>query len=94
MGGFRESNRDVIAKSILIAVQRARELGLPLQCGEFGCLPTAGRAIRLQYYRDMMSIFRQYNIAFASWDYHGSFSVVEDEAHQPDPELTAILTGK
>jgi endoglucanase len=94
MGGFRESNRDVISKSVLIAVQRARELGLPLQCGEFGCLPTAGRAIRLQYYRDLMSIFKEYNIAFASWDYHGSFSVVEDEAGHPDPELTAILTGK
>lgn len=93
-GGFRECNRETLEKNALIAVKRARELGLPLQCGEFGCLPTAGRAIRLRYYRDMISIFKQYNIAYASWDYHGSFSVVENEAHQPDWELIGIVTGK
>ena len=94
MGGFKDWDRDAIAKTVAIAVQRAKQLGLPIQCGEFGCLPTAGRTIRLQYYRDMMSIFKQYNIAFASWDYHGSFSVVENENLHPDLELISIITGK
>jgi endoglucanase len=94
MGGFKDWDRDAIAKTVAIAVQRAKQLGLPIQCGEFGCLPTAGRTIRLQYYRDMMSIFKQYNIAFASWDYHGSFSVVENENLHPDLELIGIITGK
>jgi endoglucanase len=94
MGGFKDWDRDAIAKTVAIAVQRAKQLGLPIQCGEFGCLPTAGRTIRLQYYRDMMSIFKQYNIAFASWDYHGGFSVVENENLHPDLELISIITGK
>ena len=93
-GGFKNCDRETIEKNILVAVKRAKELGLPLQCGEFGCLPNAGRAIRLQYYRDMISIFTQYNIAYASWDYHGSFSVVYNESGQPDNELTSIATGK
>jgi endoglucanase len=94
MGGFKYWDRDAIAKTIAVAVDRARQLGLPIQCGEFGCLPTAGRALRLQYYKDIMSIFKQYNIAFASWDYHGSFSVVENENLHPDLELIGIITGK
>jgi endoglucanase len=94
MGGFKYWDRDAIAKTIAVAVDRARQLGLPIQCGEFGCLPTAGRAPRLQYYKDIMSIFKQYNIAFASWDYHGSFSVVENENLHPDLELIGIITGK
>ncbi len=94
MGGFRNCDRETITRSVYMAVQRAQQLGLPLQCGEFGCLPAAGRTIRLQYYRDMMSVFRQYDIAFASWDYHGSFSVVENETQQPDKELINIITGK
>lgn len=91
-GGFRECNREIIAQNILVAVQRAKALGLPLQCGEFGCLPNAGREIRLQYYRDMISIFKEYNIAYASWDYHGGFSVVYNASNQPDHELISIVT--
>jgi endoglucanase len=93
--GFKEANRETIASMIAIAVNTAKKLGLPIQCGEFGALPTAGRAIRLQYYRDVVSIFKQYNIAYASWDYRGSFSVVFlNEGDKPDTELIAIMTGK
>jgi endoglucanase len=57
------------------AIRRAKELGLPLYCGEFGCLPTVPRADRLAYYRDLVAIFDSEGIAWANWEYKGDFGI-------------------
>jgi endoglucanase len=59
------------------AVRRARELGLQLYCGEFGCLPSAPRGCRLAYMRDIISVFESEGIAWASWEYKGEFGIYE-----------------
>lgn len=33
-------DKDVMEKEIAVVVKRAKELGFPLYCGEFGCYPT------------------------------------------------------
>ena len=50
--------------------------GLPLYCGEFGCYYKTPRPLRLAWYADMMSVFEQFDIAWANWDYKGSFGIV------------------
>jgi endoglucanase len=59
------------------AIERARELGLQLYCGEFGCLPTVPRADRLAYYRDIIDVFESEGLAWANWEYKGDFGIFE-----------------
>lgn len=91
--GLQEWNRKALVDIVQVAVDRAEELGLPLYCGEFGCLPTPGRDIRLRYYRDMVSVLDQFGLARANWDYKGGFSIVDARTLEADAELIHILTG-
>ena len=59
------------------AIRRARELGLQLYCGEFGCMPTVPRAARLAYYRDIVGVFESEGIAWCNWEYKGDFGLFE-----------------
>ena len=59
------------------AIARAKELGLQLYCGEFGCLPTVPRKARLAYYRDIVGVFEASGIAWANWEYKGDFGISE-----------------
>ncbi len=78
------------------AIARARELGLQLYCGEFGCLPTVPRADRLAYYRDIITVFEDAGMAWANWEYKGDFGIFEWFREQtrigaPDVELIDTL---
>jgi len=59
------------------AIASARERGLQLYCGEFGCLSTVPRAARLAYYRDIVGVFDAAGIAWACWEYKGDFGLAE-----------------
>ena len=41
-----------------------------------GPLAPTPLALRLAWYKDMVSIFNEYNIAWANWDYKGGFAPV------------------
>jgi endoglucanase len=72
-----EWSRDRIVRELEPAIRRARELGLQLYCGEFGCLPTVPRADRLAYYRDIVSAFELSGMAWANWEYKGDFGILK-----------------
>jgi len=85
-----------IRQELAPAIQRARELGLQLYCGEFGCMPTVPRADRLAYYRDMVDVFESAGMAWANWEYKGDFGIFEWFPEQkssgaPDNELIDTL---
>lgn len=84
-------NKDTFLFMIRKPLHLADSLKLPLYCGEFGCLPSAPRAMRLQWYKDMVSLLEENNIAWANWDYKGGFGIVFKG--EPDKELIKILTG-
>lgn len=90
---------DRIRKELEPAIRRARELGLQLYCGEFGCLPTVPRADRLAYYRDIVGVFESEGMAWANWEYKGDFGIFEWHPAQtlsgaPDMELIDVLLGR
>ena len=94
-----EYNAQVLDSILKPAIEKAKALNLPLYCGEFGCLPTVDRGMRLQYYRDITSVFRKNNMGYAAWDYKGDFAIVpydreKDTDLDTDKELISILTGK
>jgi endoglucanase len=82
------------------AIRRARELGLQLYCGEFGCLPSVPRADRLAYYRDLIATMEANGMAWANWEYKGDFGLFEWHREKtvtgaPDVELIdALLAGQ
>ncbi len=81
------------------AIDRARELGLQLYCGEFGCLPTVGREQRLAYYRDLTGVMAQAGMAWAAWEWKGDFGIYtwqgESNLDTPiDRELVDILVSR
>ena len=78
------------------AIRRARELGLQLYCGEFGCLPSVPRADRLAYYRDFITTMEAHGMAWANWEYKGDFGLFEWHGEKtttgaPDMELIDTL---
>ena len=76
---------------IEIARSVAHKLGLPLYCGEFGCLPSVPRDLRLRWYRDAIHVMSSNHIAYAAWDYKGDFGIIDRDTGDVDLELTAIL---
>ncbi len=80
------------------AIDRARETGLQLYCGEFGCLPTVPRADRLAYYRDITAAMREAGMAWSAWEWKGDFGIFtwrgpEDLRTPLDQELVGILAA-
>ena len=69
-------------------IRVARRTGLPLYCGEWGCLPTVPEKDRLQWYADMRTNLEKYGIAWATWDYKGSFGIRGPEGK---PVIDALL---
>lgn len=91
----KEWNAEAIRADLMPAIKRARELGLQLYCGEFGCLPTVPRADRLRYYCDFVGILESEGMAWANWDYKGNFGLFKSHEAQsrgePDEELLDAL---
>jgi endoglucanase len=92
-------NKQKMAAELLPAIKRAKELGLQLYCGEFGCLPHVERSERMAYYHDLVSVFEKNKIAYCNWEYKGDFGIYTFDfntmvSHAPDVDLIRILTNK
>jgi endoglucanase len=90
-------NKQKLAEELLPAIHRAKELNLQLYCGEFGCLPHVDRAERLNYYDDLVSVFKENGIAWCNWEYKGDFGIYTFDfknkvSLSPDVDLIRILT--
>jgi len=74
-----------IAKPLAVRSQT----GWPLSCGEFGCYYRTPQPLRVAWYRDMISVFNEFGIAWANWDYKGSFGLLTPDG--PDRDVLKIL---
>ncbi|MEK6477013.1 glycoside hydrolase family 5 protein [Catalinimonas sp. 4WD22] len=72
--------QDTLEQMMQKPLRVAQETGLPLYCGEWGVITKAPEEARLQWYRDMIEVFKKNGIAYANWDYKsGSFGLVGDD---------------
>ncbi len=86
-------HRDSLEKMMALPIQVAKELNLPLYCGEWGVITSAPQEDRLRWYQDMVDIFEENGIAYAKWDYKsGSFGLVTGEG-EPNEELVEIISS-
>jgi len=74
--------RETVARDIALPLAVANARGLQLYCGEFGCYERTPEPLRLAWYRDMLSVFEANNIAWANWDYKGSFGIVDAQGEE------------
>ncbi len=88
-GLFDRARLDAFLAQPLAARDRT---GLPLYCGEFGCLNTVPRADRLNWFRDFMSVLRERDISWANWSHRGGFGFADGERNV-DREIAEILLG-
>ena len=58
-----------------LAVQA--KTGLPLYCGEFGCVNHCPDPVRFKWYKDFISVLKEHQIGWGNWDYKGSFGIVD-----------------
>ena len=73
--------------------RKAKELNLPLYCGEYGVLTSAPEEDRLRWYTDMMEIFKENNVGSANWNYKsGQFGLVNYDGSKNE-ELINIVAG-
>lgn len=69
-------DRERIRQDFLIPLEVARRHNCQLYCGEFGAYVMAPQELRLAWYKDMISLLKEYDIAWANWDYKGGFAPV------------------
>jgi endoglucanase len=89
-------NISTLFRTMEPAILTARAKQLQLYCGEFGCLPTVDRAERLKYYADIITLFKQNDIAWCNWEYKGDFGIyhfdtIRKVSMQPDTDLIDVL---
>ncbi len=89
----REFNKKWILEQWQKPIQKAKELGLPLYCGEFGVIVGPPREDMLRWYQDMIDLFEEQGIGYANWNYKsGSFGLVKDDG-SPNEDLIKIVSG-
>lgn len=84
-------DKQTILNDWMPAIKVAKELNLPLYCGEYGVYHIAPKEDALRWYRDMTDLFRQNNIAFAHWEYKGTFPVVTKKLKAIKPLVDILV---
>jgi len=87
-------NRDTLLTMMQKPIHLADSLKLPLYCGEFGVFKEFFPAAKLAWYTDMVSIFNEYDIAYANWNYKSDEFGIVDENMKPLVPIIMILTGR
>ncbi len=91
----RVYNRDTLLKMMQKPIHLADSLKLPLYCGEFGVYENFFPASKLAWYSDMVSIFNEYGIAYANWNYKsGAFGIVDGNMTPLRPVINILTNVK
>lgn len=86
-------NIDSIRNHFKKPIAVAKKYNLPLYCGEWGCLNTVPDDARLRWFSDMKTVLEENNIGWATWDYKGSFGIINGKGEE-EKGLIKVLTGK
>ena len=73
----------------------AAKLGIPVYCGEYGCLSVkANDEARYRWLKDMNEVFDSLGIARAVWCYRegiGGFGILSGQSNQPDERMLECI---
>lgn len=87
-------NKEVLFEKWPEAINKAKRLGLPLYCGEFGVVSAAPKEDRLNWYKDVIQLFEESGISYSNWNYKSNnFGLINDDGSRNE-ELIKIVLGK
>ncbi len=75
-------------------IQKAKETGLALYCGEFGVISDSPDQDALNWYRDMVQLFDETGIGFANWNYKSDNFGLYNIDGTENTELVSIVIGQ
>lgn len=88
-------NRDRIAQDFRDAIAVAKKYGVQLYCGEWGVYEPVDRDLAYRWTADMLSVFKEYHIAWATWCYDNDFGFWDQKHHTyKDRPLVELLMDK
>lgn len=88
----KASNKESMLAHMMPAIDKAKKLGLPLYCGEYGVISSAVGEDMYRWYSDMSEIFVENNISSANWNYKSdNFGLVFTNGTK-NQEVIDILT--
>lgn len=85
-------NKAVLESLVKKAMDQAGKYNLQLHCGEFGCYNKTPRADKINWLQDIISIFRDHNIAYSYWEYKAGFGFCNSKGEVIDQEVLNLLT--
>ena len=90
----QEWNIDKIRADFKDAIEAAKKYNLQLFCGEWGVYEPVDRELAYKWTRDMLTVFKENNIAWTTWCYDADFGFWDQQKHAfKDKGLVDLLTG-
>ena len=90
-----EWNIDRIRADFKDAIEAAKKYNLQLFCGEWGVYEPVDRELAYKWTKDMLTVFKENNIAWTTWCYDADFGFWDQKKHTfKDKGLVDLLTGK
>ncbi|TGV01329.1 glycoside hydrolase family 5 protein [Flavivirga rizhaonensis] len=86
-------SKDILLEMWQKPIKKAKELGLPLYCGEFGIISNAPQKETLIWYEDMIKLFEETGIGYANWNYKSdNFGLIHPDGTE-NKNLISIVLG-
>ena len=91
----QEWNIDKIRADFKDAIAAAKKYNLQLFCGEWGVYEPVDRELAYKWTKDMLTVFKENNIAWTTWCYDADFGFWDQKKHEfKDKGLVDLLTEK
>ena len=94
MQGKMIYNIEVIESNLMEVIEFAQKYNLKLYCGEYGCMNTVAEEDRIQWIKDVNTLFVQHGIARANWNYDRGGMGIFLHTGKPDTKLINAIFGK
>jgi aryl-phospho-beta-D-glucosidase BglC (GH1 family) len=90
----RRSDKQHLVELMQPALDFAHKHKVPLYCGEFGVIKNAPREDAFRWYRDILEIFAENDIAWSLWSYQDAhFPLVDDQGVPCNENLPELLAS-
>ncbi len=89
-------NKEKIRQDFKDAIAAAQKYGLQLFCGEWGVYEPVERDLAYAWYKDMLEVFDEFDIAWTTWCYDGDFGFWDQrtEQYKDQPLVELLMSGK
>lgn len=87
-------NKNIMLEMWQKPIRKAKELGLPLYCGEFGVYWKAPEEDMLRWYEDIVGLFLENDIGYANWNYKSNgFGLVQEDGSRYEELIRIVAPG-